>query len=86
MAGALMAQPVGLLLGGLVVNRIGFQGSVIALAAIGLAVGALLALSPVLRQLDAIAEEPDAESEPEALIPGVEAVALPVVERQPVQA
>ena len=86
MAGALMAQPVGLLLGGLVVNRIGFQGSVIALAAIGLAVGAPLALSPVLRQLDTIAEEPDAESEPEALIPGVEAVALPVVERQPVQA
>ena len=85
MAGALMAQPVGLLLGGLVVNRIGFQGSVIALAAIGLAVGAPLALSPVLRQLDTIAEEPDAESEPEALMPGVEAVSPPVVERQPVQ-
>lgn len=66
MAGALMAQPVGLLLGGVLISRIGFQGSVIVFAGVAVLVGAPLMFSPVLKQIDAIPQAPPADpgSEP----------------------
>ncbi len=62
MAGAMMAQPVGLLLGGLLISRFGFQGSVIAFAGVGWIVGSLLMFSPVLKQIDAIPETQPSDS------------------------
>ena len=66
MAGALMAQPVGLMLGGLLISRIGFQGSVATFAGVAFLVGGLLMFSPVLKQIDAIPDAPPVDPADEA--------------------
>jgi len=51
-AGAMVAQPLGLLLGGPMIVLIGFTGSVAVIAGLTCVVATALALSPVMRELD----------------------------------
>lgn len=53
-AGSMVAQPAGLLIGGVLIGVIGFTGSTVLLGALMLATTMVLIASPALRELDAI--------------------------------
>lgn len=74
-AGSMVAQPAGLLLGGLVIGLIGFRDSVLFIAVACMVVSILLALSRVIYQLDALPPEPPTQNDDLHLehVPGIPA-------------
>jgi MFS family permease len=65
-AGAMVAQPVGLLLGGVLIGVIGFTGSTVLLGTWMLVTTVAMIASPALRELDAIPDQ-EIEHAPEVL-------------------
>jgi len=62
-AGAMMAQPLGLLVGGTVLGLVGFQGFIGVVAVTMVVVSAILFFAPALHELDA---QPEAGADPVA--------------------
>jgi hypothetical protein len=63
MAGALVAQPAGLLIGGALIGIVDFSGTALIIAGLLTAIAAILAIAPVMRELDAIPPAPVDTSE-----------------------
>ena len=54
MAGALVAQPAGLLIGGALIGLVDFSGTALIIAGLLTVIAAILAIAPIMRELDAI--------------------------------
>jgi MFS family permease len=67
-AGAMLAQPIGVLLGGVIISQLGYRPSLLAIAVGASIVCATLGLNRVLRQLDDLAEDPAKGRAPEPAI------------------
>lgn len=64
MAGALVAQPIGLLIGGAFIGLLGFQTTTIVIGVLMVMINAVIVLNPTFRDLDRI-PDPATEVEPE---------------------